>query len=527
MWDHVIFYLNGKRVTVGGDDVFLPLVEFLRDRKGLRGTKVGCAEGDCGACTVLVGVPEGGTIRYRPATSCIRPLHQLDGTHVVTIEGLTPPDGTSPVQQAMIDHHGSQCGFCTPGFVVAIEGVLESGTRVDDAALRTGLAGNLCRCTGYLPILDAAMAADAGPSRRLSSLYPPGAMYNELAARAAEPILIETGRRTFFRPTRVEDAVAFKARHPGAVIVSGGTELGVQRNKQGREPSILLSLTGLDELARIDRVGDVLSVGAGATWAQLEAFSRDTLPEIHAMTRRFGSPQIRNVATLAGNIAHGSPVADSLCLLLVLGAELELMSVRGTRRVPIEDLLPRAEADRPRPRRAHRARPDPAAGSRGNHRAVQDLQAEGDGRLDLPRGRPDRPGGRPDRLGRDRFLGRRPDRPPAAPDRGVPGRPAVLRGDLPRGRPARPGRGRADLRRPRLARLPPPARREYPAEVLSRGDRGRSRGRRRPAGSDTVAMRTAGPRPIRSGRDRSRPSPSPSTTARSAGRCPTSRRGRT
>jgi xanthine dehydrogenase small subunit len=200
MWDHVIFYLNGRRIAVGGDDVFLPLVEFLRDRKRLRGTKVGCAEGDCGACTVLIGVPEAGTIRYRPATSCIRPLHQLDGTHVVTIEGLTPPDGTSAVQQAMIDHHGSQCGFCTPGFVVAIEGVLESGTCIDDAALRTGLAGNLCRCTGYLPILDAAMAADAGPSRRLSSLYPPGAMVDELAGRAGVPILIETGRRTFYRP---------------------------------------------------------------------------------------------------------------------------------------------------------------------------------------------------------------------------------------------------------------------------------------------------------------------------------------
>jgi xanthine dehydrogenase molybdopterin binding subunit/xanthine dehydrogenase small subunit len=336
MWDDVVFYLNGKRIAVGGDDAFSTLVEFLRGRTGLRGTKVGCAEGDCGACTVLVGVPEDGTIRYRPATSCIRPLHQLDGTHVVTIEGLTPPDGPSPIQQAMIDHHGSQCGFCTPGFVVAIEGLFESEDRVDDAAMRTGLAGNLCRCTGYLPILEAALAADGEPARRLSSLYPPGAMHDELAARDGAALLIETGRRTFFRPARLEDAVAFKARHPGAVIVSGATELGVQRNKQGFEPSILLSLAGLGELGRIAREGDVLSVGANVTWTQLEAFSRGTLPEIHAMTQRFGSPQIRNVATLAGNIAHGSPVADSLCLLLVLGAELELVGVHGARRVRIE-----------------------------------------------------------------------------------------------------------------------------------------------------------------------------------------------
>ncbi len=162
-------------------------------------------------------------------------------------------------------------------------------------------------------------------------------MHDELAARVDDSILIETGRRTFFRPTRLEDAVAFKAQNPGAVIVSGGTELGVLRNKQGYEPPILLSLAGLGELTRLERQGDLLSIGAGVTWTRLEAFSREDLPEIHAMTRRFGSPQIRNVATVAGNIAHGSPVADSLCLLLVLGAELELMSVRGTRHVGIGD----------------------------------------------------------------------------------------------------------------------------------------------------------------------------------------------
>src|SRR5262249_9140424 len=140
MWDHVVLYLNGKRIAIRGDDAFSSLVEFLRGPMGLRGTKVGCAEGDCGACSVLIGIPEGGTIRYRPSVSCIRPLYQLDGTHVVTIEGLTPPGGPSLVQQAMIDHHGSQCGFCTPGFVVAMEGLLEFQGRVDDAELRTGIA---------------------------------------------------------------------------------------------------------------------------------------------------------------------------------------------------------------------------------------------------------------------------------------------------------------------------------------------------------------------------------------------------
>jgi xanthine dehydrogenase molybdopterin binding subunit/xanthine dehydrogenase small subunit len=275
-------------------------------------------------------------MRYRAAVSCIQALYQLDGTHVVTIEGLTPDGGTSPFQQAMIDHHGSQCGFCAPGFVVAVEGLVASGAKVDEAALRTSLAGNLCRCTGYVPILEAALSVDRAAAGRLSSLYPSKAMYEELAARSGDPLLIQANQRIFFRPHRLEDAVAFRARHRGAVIVSGGTELGVQRNKLGLEPAVLMSLAGLTELAGITRDRDVLSIGANVTWAQLESFSRDTVPEIHTLVERFGSPQIRNVATLVGNVAHGSPVADSLCLLVITGSELELQSIRGVRRVKVE-----------------------------------------------------------------------------------------------------------------------------------------------------------------------------------------------
>src|SRR5262249_41574953 len=155
------------------------------------------------------------------------------------------------------------------GFVAAMEGLLESGTRVDAAALRTGLASNICRCTGYVPILEAGLSLDGEQTRRLSSLYPSREVQDELAARGAGPLLTEPGRRVFFRPSRLGDAIAFKARHPGAAIVSGGTELGVQRNKQGFEPPVLLSLAGLGELARIACEGDVLSIGANVTWTQL------------------------------------------------------------------------------------------------------------------------------------------------------------------------------------------------------------------------------------------------------------------
>ncbi|HEX4073022.1 MAG TPA: FAD binding domain-containing protein, partial [Planctomycetaceae bacterium] len=337
MRDHVVIYVNGKRLAIVGDDVFSSLAESLRQR-GLVGTKIGCGEGDCGACTVLAGAPDNGSIRYRTSVSCIRPVHQLDGMHVVTIEGISPEGTLSPVQQAMVDCHGSQCGFCTPGFVNSLTALFEGDGLVDDDALRTGLAGNLCRCTGYEPIVAAGMAVDPVKVRRLSSLYSSPVMVDELTACAKSPILIKTGDRFLFRPVRLEDALLFRARHPGAAIAAGATELGVARNKLGLEFPAVLSLAAISELAKITRddVG-VLSVGANVTWAQLEAFAKDASPEIHALTHRFGSPQIRNVATLVGNIAHGSPVADSLCFLAIVEAELELIGVRGSRRVAVQE----------------------------------------------------------------------------------------------------------------------------------------------------------------------------------------------
>ena len=336
MRDHVVIYVNGKRLTIAADAVFLPLVEFLR-QQGSVGTKIGCAQGDCGACTVLAGTPENGPLNYRTIVSCIQPLHQLDGTHIVTIEGVAHGGTLSPVQQAMVECHGSQCGFCTPGFVMSLTGLFEGEDPIDDNALRTNLAGNLCRCTGYEPILAAGLAVDRANVRPLSNLYPSRVMVEELAACAQSSLLIKTGERVLFRPIRVEEAVVFRAHHPGAVITAGATELGLERNMRGLEPPAILSLAGMSELAKITLDDGVLSVGANVTWARLEAFAQGSLPDIRALTERFGSPQIRNVATLVGNIAHGSPVADSLCFLTIVAAELEMVSIRGTRRVAIKD----------------------------------------------------------------------------------------------------------------------------------------------------------------------------------------------
>ncbi|HTK78079.1 MAG TPA: FAD binding domain-containing protein [Gemmataceae bacterium] len=333
MRDHVRFYLNGRPQTVRGGAAFATLTEYLRAGQRLVGTKVVCAEGDCGACTVLVGRVTDGKVRYLPVDACIQFLYQLDGTHVITVEGLTRNGELHPVQQALVDHHGSQCGYCTPGIVMALAGWAADGAPADPAAARIALTGNLCRCTGYLPILDAAAALAVGleDSTHPTNRYHFPEMLAAMRSLTGDPLQLTEGRRTFFAPTTLDEAVAFKAEHPDAVIVAGATELGVLRNKKNVEPRTLLSLARVPGLGVMSYADGRIVFGANVTWSQVERAVREPLPEFHRIVQRFGSPQIRNVATLVGNVAHGSPIADSLGLLSVMDAELELVSVRGVR----------------------------------------------------------------------------------------------------------------------------------------------------------------------------------------------------
>ncbi|HYO78323.1 MAG TPA: FAD binding domain-containing protein [Thermoanaerobaculia bacterium] len=327
MRDFVLLHVNGQPHRIEGDRAFLTLSRFLRYDQRATGTKIVCEEGDCGACTVLVGRRENGELKYRAVNSCIQFLFQLDCAHVVTVEGLTKNGELTPVQDAMVRCHGAQCGYCTPGFIMAMAGMCEEDSR--DA--RRGLTGNLCRCTGYESIIKAANEVVDQP--KIAQLYDSAAIFDAIDPVEREPI--EIGN--FARPVELSEAIRFKAEHPDTVIVQGATDFGVWRTKRAFAPAAILSLDGIAGLSDV-RVDDgMLIVGGRASLAQFEEAVRELVPALAPVMERFGSPQIKNAGTLAGNIANASPIADTLPFLYVMGASLELTGTNGSRTVAIAD----------------------------------------------------------------------------------------------------------------------------------------------------------------------------------------------
>jgi xanthine dehydrogenase small subunit len=343
MLDHLLLWVNGRRHEVRGWEAFLSLSDFLRRSCGLTGTKIVCSEGDCGACTVLIGRPaaDGSRLVYRPIDACIQFMFQLEGTHIVTVEGLGGETTPSPVQQAMIDCHGSQCGFCTPGFVVAMTGLMEECDELDEAYLRWGLTGNLCRCTGYTPIIEAGTKVDGARHARVETLYPTEPMLAEINQRCDKAIELhaewDERRHVCGSPANLNDALVFLNKHPEATIVAGATDVGVRINKSMTVPGTILDLNRVSELDGIAITDGELVLGARASWTALEEICEDLIPEFHKIIAVFGAPQIRHVGTIGGNIANASPIADSLPFLYVMEAMLELRSVNGSREVNIND----------------------------------------------------------------------------------------------------------------------------------------------------------------------------------------------
>jgi xanthine dehydrogenase large subunit len=330
------FTLNGKLVEIDGVAPTTTLLDWLRST-GMTGSKQGCAEGDCGACTVaIVDRDSAGKTTYRAINSCIALLPMVAGREVITVEGLTRDGALHPVQEAMVGHFGSQCGYCTPGFCVSM---FEGYYRKDCTSHETiadQLCGNLCRCTGYRPIRDAAVAAYA--MRDVGSALAPTSAGDPFATRLAEPVatpgLLEyhAAGQSFFRPDSLELLFALRQRHPEARLVDGATEVGVDITKKFAAFPVLISTEGIAELTAIRVEPDAIHVGASATLTNVEEAIAGKFPSIAKMLRLFASRQIRNRATLGGNLVTASPIGDSAPVLLTLDAIVELAAPGSARR---------------------------------------------------------------------------------------------------------------------------------------------------------------------------------------------------
>ena len=320
------FLLNGEPVRIRDDIPTRTLLDWLREDRGLTGTKEGCNEGDCGACTVMVQDDSG----IRALNACILFLPQLDGKSVRTVEGIRADDGAMhPVQQAMVTHHGSQCGFCTPGFIASMA-VAHANGQTDHT---DRLAGNLCRCTGYAPILRAAQAAEAAPvpqwvatDRSFSG--------SEISSGGLQG---SGGQTAPLLPQSSDELADILAQHPDATLIAGATDVGLWVTKQLRELTQPIFLHRVRDLQVIEDWGDTLKIGAGVTIARLWPLMSDLYPSFGELLRRYGSVQVREAATLGGNIANGSPIGDSPPVLIALGARLHLRRGSTRRDIPLED----------------------------------------------------------------------------------------------------------------------------------------------------------------------------------------------
>lgn len=343
MRKEIIFYLNGHRHAVGAKEASMMLAEYLRYEKGLTGTKIVCAEGDCGACSVLRYFPHArgkDSSNYLAINSCITLVAQLDGSSLVTVDGLKEKDKLHEAQRAMVECHGSQCGFCTPGFVMALTGLVEEKRGRTEKSLteceaKNALTGNLCRCTGYAPIINAALSIDLEKCESVKKRFYSEKQDSDLKKIFQEEVEVQNESFSFYAPRTLKAALDYLHQHPDVKILASGTDLGVVHNKRKITLTKLMSLHLIAELYDIKMDGQDVVLGARVTHTEFRHFIKGKIPEFSSYLDIFASPQIKNIGTVVGNVANASPIGDTPPALLALDATVIVQGPQGKKEIPL------------------------------------------------------------------------------------------------------------------------------------------------------------------------------------------------
>ncbi len=336
----ISFLLNDKILELDNFSPSLTLLDFLRLEKNLNGTKEGCNEGDCGACTVLVGRLVDGKLIYESVNACIRFIGSLDGTHIVSIEHLKSATGElHPIQLAIVKYHASQCGFCTPGIILSLYGLLMSKPKANKDDIEKALQGNLCRCTGYASII-----------RAVEAIVNDGGLENDLLINEKKTITkklqkmqivgrVEISNKAgeFIIPKDVDDLALLLEKKPNATLLAGSTDIGLWVNKDFKNISPVIYIASLDGLKEVKQGKNNLIIGAANNYSQSQKIIKKHFPQLADFLFNIGGNQIRNMGTFGGNIANGSPIADLAPPLFALGASLNLRKGKSTRKILLED----------------------------------------------------------------------------------------------------------------------------------------------------------------------------------------------
>lgn len=340
------FYLDGKLIELDpqaeGIKPSTSVLNYLRALPSHKGVKEGCAEGDCGACTIVLAEPckSGKHLKYTAVNSCLLFLPMLDGKQVITIENLAQGEQLHPVQEALVEAHGSQCGFCTPGIVMSMFALYHQRGKVDRTEAEDALSGNLCRCTGYRPIMDAcinviaAKTSDAFDKNEASMLHQLQELHKKRCA--AE---FRSANQLYMRPSKLSEALQCRDKHPEAIIINGATDIALRQTKKFEHLPSILDLSAIAELRQFEVLDQSLHIGSGLNLESIRRHSSDDLPVLSQLLDVFAARQIRNVATLGGNVGSASPIGDTLPLLFVLQAQINLVSIHGERSLPIESFI--------------------------------------------------------------------------------------------------------------------------------------------------------------------------------------------